>query len=55
MQRQVPAEILLNVPEGSTMHEAVRAAGYPDAADRMEDLVSRINAKRESDKHSAGH
>jgi hypothetical protein len=53
VQRQVPAEILLNIPESSTMHDAVRAAGYADAADRMGDLVSRINAKRKSNRHAA--
>jgi hypothetical protein len=43
VQREVPAAILLNIPEGTPMHEAVRAAGYADQGDRIQDLVSRIN------------
>jgi hypothetical protein len=54
VQRQVPAEVLLNVPDGSTMPETVRAAGYAEVADRLEALISRVNAKREVDEHGAG-
>ncbi len=48
-QAEVPPEVIDAVRGGQTIHEAVRAAGYPEVADRLRALDERIaaDAKRE--------
>jgi hypothetical protein len=45
MQREVQHEIFENTPDGVAVHEAVRAAGYEAAADRLEQLPRRLNER----------
>jgi hypothetical protein len=45
VQREVPREVFENIPDGVAVHDAVRAAGYPDAADRLKELSERVKER----------
>jgi len=48
-QAEVPHEILAALPEDQPLHVGVRAAGYPEVADRLEKLSKLIAQEREAD------
>jgi hypothetical protein len=48
LQAALPPEIFHNVEDGESVQERVRAAGYGEVADRLQDLAERFNRQSDS-------